>query len=41
MISRKGDKIGVDEDDMLEIIDDRFPIQEVVGNDEEVPAISD
>lgn len=34
----KGDKVGIDKDDVLEVIDDRLAVEEVVGDNEEVPA---
>lgn len=33
----EGNEIGIDEDDVLEVIDDRLAVEEVVGDNEEVP----
>jgi hypothetical protein len=33
----KRNKVRVDKDNVLEVVDDRFSVQEEVGNDEEVP----
>ena len=37
VITRKGDKVGVDKDNMFEVVDDRFAIQKVICDDEKVP----
>lgn len=40
MISCKRDEEGVDKDNVLEIVDDRFSIEKVVGDYEKVPVRS-
>lgn len=37
MVSCKWQEIGVDKDNVLEIVDDRFSVEKVVGDHEEVP----
>jgi hypothetical protein len=38
MVRGEGDKVCVDKDNVLEVVDDRLAVQEVVGHNEEVPA---
>lgn len=37
VVHRKGDKVGVDKHNVLEVVDDRFAVEEIVGDDEKVP----
>jgi bifunctional DNA-binding transcriptional regulator/antitoxin component of YhaV-PrlF toxin-antitoxin module len=37
MMSGKRDKVGINKDDVLEVVDDGFAVEEVVCHDEEVP----
>lgn len=37
MISRERDKVGIDKDNVFEVVDDRFAIEEVVCDSKEVP----
>jgi len=37
MVLRKDGEVGVDEDDVLEVVDDGLSVEEVVGDGEEVP----
>jgi len=37
VIAGEGDEIRVDEHNVLEIVDDRFAVKEIVCNDEKVP----
>jgi hypothetical protein len=38
MVFGEDGKEGVDEDDVLEIVDDRLSVEEVIGDGKEVPA---
>jgi hypothetical protein len=40
VVLREGDEVGVDKDNVLEVVDDRLAVKEVVGHDEEVPGVS-
>jgi len=37
VVSCKWDKVGVDKDNVFKVVDDRFAVEEVVCNSEEVP----
>lgn len=37
VVASKGDEISVHKDNVLEVIDNRFAVEEVVGHDEEIP----
>jgi hypothetical protein len=37
VVSGKRDEDGIDKDDVLEVVDDGFAVEEVVCHDEEVP----
>jgi hypothetical protein len=37
VVAGKDGKVGVDEDDVLEVVDDRLAVEEIVGDDKEVP----
>jgi hypothetical protein len=38
MVLGEGNEVGVNKHNVLEVVDDRLAIQEVVGNNEEVPS---
>jgi hypothetical protein len=40
VISRKRDEPGVDEYDVFKVVDYRFAVEEVIGDDEKVPLTS-
>lgn len=40
VILSEGDEVGIDEDNVLEVVDDRLAVKEVVGDNEEVPDMS-
>jgi hypothetical protein len=37
MVSGKGKEVGVDKDNVFEVIDDGLSVEEVISDDEEVP----
>jgi hypothetical protein len=37
MVASKDGKVGVDEDDVLEVVNDGFAVEEVVGHGKEIP----
>jgi hypothetical protein len=37
VITGEWNKVGIDKDNVLEVVDDGFSVQEVIGNGKEVP----